>query len=171
MRRTIQILIISLMVGLVFASCAKPETQTNEMVQESVVIAEPVNSIIPTHISRPQETVIPKEEPFSDEEVEAISKTLAGECYDDKLNDKRKVVEVILNRVSDGRFGDSVIEVVTAKGQFNGYWKQSRSVSDSDIRIAKETLRDWYSNDCKKLSEYLFFCAGSNRENKFRTKY
>lgn len=110
-------------------------------------------------------------EPFTDEEVEAIAKTLAGECYDDKLNDKRLVVEVILNRVSDGRFGESVIEVVSAKGQFNGYWKQSRPVSDSDIRIAKETLREWYENGCKKLSEYLFFCAGPNRENVFRTQY
>ena len=53
--------------------------------------------------------------------------TLAGECYDDKGEDKRKVCEVILNRVSDGRFGGTtVIEVVSAENQFNGYWHQSR---------------------------------------------
>lgn len=129
------------------------------------------NSQTTTNVSYHVEEPITETEPFTDEEVEAIAKTLAGECYDDKLNDKRLVVEVILNRVSDGRFGESVIEVVSAEGQFIGYWKQSRPVSDSDIKIAKETLREWYENGCKKLSEYLFFCTGPNRENVFRTQY
>ena len=31
--------------------------------------------------------------------------TLAGECYEDKEQDKRLVCEVILNRVSAGNFG------------------------------------------------------------------
>lgn len=105
---------------------------------------------------------------YSDEEVEVIVRTLAGECYDDKLKDKRLVVEVILNRVSDGRFGKDVLEVVSAKGQFTGYRIQKRPVSESDIQIAKDTLNEWYSNDCKALSEYLYFSSGTNRENIFR---
>lgn len=128
------------------------------------------NSQATTNVSYHVEESIIETEPFTDEEVEAIAKTLAGECYDDKLNDKRLVAEVILNRVSDGRFGESIIEVVSAKDQFNGYWKQSRPVSNSDVRIAKETILEWYENDCKKLSEYLFFYAGPNRENVFVTQ-
>jgi hypothetical protein len=112
-----------------------------------------------------------EEPPFSDEEVEAITQTLSGECYDDKLADKRRVVEVIVNRVSDGGFGDGVVEVVTARRQFRGYWNPSRPVSESDVLIAKKTLRDWYANDCQALSEYLFFSKGPNRENVFRAKY
>lgn len=142
-------------------------TNVSYHVEESIIKTEP---IVETELIIETEPIV-ETEPFTDEEVEAIAKTLAGECYDDKLNDKRLVVEVILNRVSDGRFGESVIEVVSAKGQFNGYWKQNRPVSDSDIEIAKETLREWYENGCKKLSEYLFFCAGPNRENVFRTQY
>ena len=46
--------------------------------------------------------------------------TLAGECYDHKTQDKRRVCEVVLNRVSDGRFGSSIMEVLTAKNQFAG---------------------------------------------------
>ena len=168
----IQILTMMLATTLIFSSCSKSESQPTEMIIESVVIAESVSPVIKTGSSGTREpTTSPIEEKFSYEEVNVIAKTLAGECYDDKLNDKRKVVEVILNRVSDGRFGDSVIAVVEAKGQFAGYWRQSRPVSDSDIQIAEEALREWYSNDCKSLSEYLFFCAGPNRENKFRTKY
>jgi len=154
-----KIITLVLTIIVIFTTCSSPTVNdTNSQtttVEESIIEIEP---IIET-------------EPFTDEEVEAIAKTLAGECYDDKLNDKRLVVEVILNRVSDDRFGESVIEVVSAKGQFDGYWKQSRPVSDSDIRIAKETLREWYKNGCKKLSEYIYFCAGPNRENVFRTQY
>ncbi len=94
--------------------------------------------------------------------------TLAGECYDDKEPDKRRVCEVILNRVSDGRFGDSIIEVLTAENQFSGYWTQSRPVSENDIAIAEQALKDWYDNGCEPLSEYLFFSAGDNRENVFK---
>ncbi len=105
--------------------------------------------------------------PYSDDEVEAIAQTLAGECYDDELRDKRLVAEVIVNRVSDGRFGEDVFEVVSAEGQFNGYWKQSRDVSETDIQIAEETLHDWYFGGCEALSDYLYFYAGSNRQNVF----
>lgn len=53
--------------------------------------------------------------PWKDGELDAIAFTLAGECYDQMVEDKRRVCEVILNYVSDGRFGNSVIEVLTAK--------------------------------------------------------
>lgn len=104
---------------------------------------------------------------WTDEELYAMAKTLSGECYDDKELDKRRVCEVILNRVSDGRFGASICEVITAENQFHGYWNPSRPVSESDLSIAEQTLKDWFANDCKPFSAYLFFCAGENRENTF----
>ena len=153
MRKINKVIIVSLSAIFIFMVCSNipiNETDTGE-----IVISKPIT----------------EEKPFSDEEVEAIVRTLAGECYDDKVADKRKVVEVIVNRVSDGRFGENVIDVVTAKGQFVGYWNQSRPVSESDIQIAEETLTDWYANGCKALSEYLFFSSGPNRENVFRSEY
>lgn len=173
MQKINKVIIVSLSAVFIFMACSHipiNETDTGE-----IVISKPITSVIPTitnSYKTPEITIEPLEEkPFSDEEVEAIVRTLAGECYDDKMADKRKVVEVIVNRVSDGRFGENVIDVVTAKGQFAGYWNQSRPVSESDIQIAEETLTDWYANDCKALSDYLFFCAGPDRENIFRVKY
>ena len=173
MRKLNRIIIVSLSAIFIFMTCINipiNETDTGE-----IVISKPITSVMPTvtnSYKTPEITIEPLEEkPFSDEEVEAIVRTLAGECYDDKMADKRKVVEVIVNRVSDGGFGENVIDVVTAKGQFAGYWRQSRPVSKSDIQIAEETLTDWYANDCKALSEYLFFCSGPNRENVFRSEY
>ena len=113
----------------------------------------------------------PLPNPWTEEEIEAIARTLSGECYEDKPEDKRLVAEVILNRVSDGRFGDDVITVVTAPKQFDGYWQTSRNISHNDREIATQTLSDWYDGDCRRLSEYLFFEAGANRENVFREEY
>ena len=48
---------------------------------------------------------------WSEIERHAIAKTLAGECYDDKELDKRRVCEVILNRVSNKNFADTILEV------------------------------------------------------------
>lgn len=111
-------------------------------------------------------------DPWTEEDVEAIVLTLAGECYDDKELDKRRVCEVILNRVSAGNFGgDTVLDVVTAPNQFDGYWTQSRSASENDYKVAKQALSDWYAGGCEPLSELLFFEAGENRENVFRSEY
>lgn len=122
-----------------------------------------------TSVETTAPTPIPTEEPslWTDEELQAIALTLSGECYDDKEHDKRLVCEVILNRVSDGRFGDSICEVITAKNQFHGYWNPSRSVSENDLAVAEQTLKDWFDNDCQALSQYLYFSAGENRENTF----
>jgi hypothetical protein len=150
------IIIIFLITVVIFVTYSNFIANNTE--KETVAISKPIITVLPTAT-------------FSNEEVEIIAQTLAGECYDDKLSDKRNVAEVIVNRVSDGGFGRNVIEIVTAPGQFRGYWYQSRPVSKSDIQIAEETLNDWYANDCKALSEYLFFCAGSNRENVFRSEY
>ena len=98
--------------------------------------------------------------PWTDQDVQAIALTLAGECYNDKVYDKRRVCEVILNRVSDGSWGDTVLEVLASSSQFNGYWKQNRPVSENDMEVAEQAL-----------SDYLYFCAGENRENTFRSEY
>lgn len=153
MRKLNKVIIVSLSAVFIFMVCSNIPINETDTGEPEMIIE------------------LLEEKPFSDEEVEAIVRTLAGECYDDKVADKRKVVEVIVNRVSDGRFGENVIDVVTAKGQFAGYWRQSRPVSESDIQIAEETLTDWYANDCKALSEYLFFSSGPNRENVFRSEY
>ena len=170
MCKRIKIIILSLATMFIFTACS---LTTQEVESEDFLTKEVTSTITPMVTVLPIEHVEdPKDvKMFSDEEVQAITRTLAGECYDDKLEDKKKVVEVILNRVSNEKFEKTVLEVVSAKGQFAGYWRQSRPVSESDIQIAEETLTDWYANDCKALSEYLFFCSGPNRENVFRVKY
>lgn len=108
---------------------------------------------------------------WSKDELNAIARTLAGECYDDKELDKRHVCEVILNRVSNSSFANTILEVLRTPRAFNGYWKQSRPVSENDYVVAEQALRDWYDSGCQPLSEWLFFSKGPKRENIFRSNF
>ena len=81
------------------------------------------------------------------------------------------VCEVILNRVGNKKFADTILEVLRMPGAFNGYWQQSRPISKNDYNVAEQALMDWYENGCKPLSEWLFFSKGSNRENVFRSDF
>lgn len=163
MRRAVVLAVVCL---LLFTGCAKEPDAPTEKPPDTVVVSLAVN--VPTQTPEPTT----KPDPWTAEEVDAIALTLSGECYEDKPQDKRLVAEVILNRVSHGQWwGDTVIEVVTQKSQFQGYWDPSRKITENDREIAAQALRDWYANDCAALSDYLFFEAGPNRENVFRENY
>ena len=151
---------------VLLTSCSGEETPETVTVEP-----EPLRAVQTVEVKPPEEIPETEELPWTEDEVNAIAITLAGECYDDKPHDKRLVCEVILNRVSSADFPNTVIDVVSAPHQFTGYWNQSREVSSDDIEIATQALRDWYNNGCKPLSEYLFFSAGENRENEFRKEF
>ena len=164
-KKLVRTILLSLTLMSVMVSCTHGKAYAADVpvieFPDSLPVCEPLPEQEPEAISNP----------WTDEELDAIARTLAGECYEHKAQDKRRVCEVILNRVSDGRFGSSVVEVLTAKNQFNGYWVQSRSVSENDYEVAAQALKEWYDGGCKALSEYLFFCAGSNQENQFRSEF
>ena len=136
---------------------------------EPVVFSEVTESV-------QKEKELPEDEEILDirytmEDVEAMVLTLAGECYDDKPEDKRLGCEVILNRVSNGNFGDTPYEVCSAPYQFSGYAHQSRPVTENDYEIVYQALKDWHDNGYQALSEWLYFSAGDNHENVFRKEY
>jgi hypothetical protein len=160
---------LAIIVG-VFA-CALLSDKETPQPQESEVFVSAPETPHTTMQEAPATPEEPPADPWTQEELEAMARTLSGECYDDKQEDKRKVCEVILNRVSAGRYGDGIISVITAKGQFCGYWNPSREISANDLEIAGQALRDWFAGDCAPLSEYLYFTAGANRENAFREIY
>jgi spore germination cell wall hydrolase CwlJ-like protein len=102
----------------------------------------------------------------SDAEIELVAKTLRGECYDDEIDDKRGVARVICNRVSAGRFGATIEEVVTAPAQFSGY-RANNVPTVNDYAIAREVLTEWYVGGCKQLDGSFYFSAGGGRTNVF----
>ena len=148
----------------------------------SLAVAVSLYGVVMQEKSKPQIKPLPRPEPavliierplstppqkWSDADVQALARTLAGECWEDKPHDKRLVCEVVLNRVSDDRLEDSVIAVLETPNAFNGYWQQSRPVSKNDLLIARQALSDWQDNGYQPLSDIRFFCSGENRENSF----
>ena len=55
---------------------------------------------------------------FSEEEINLICRVVETECYQQYFDSKVNVANVILNRYYDGRFGDTITEVVTSPKQF-----------------------------------------------------
>ena len=140
--------------------------ETASVSRETIQLIEPLVRISAFPTSKPIEP-LPDEFKCEPNELEAIALTLAGECYDNQPQDKRNVVWVICNRVKDGRFGESVIDVITAPNQFHGYWTQGRSISDNDRAIAKEVLTAFYTGE-QPIHDYLYFTGGTGITNNFR---
>ena len=150
-------------VGLGLLSQRIPSHNVDKVV---VSAARPVNTPVATTLSEPTQAVAL----YTAEELEALSLTLAGECYDDEAQDKYNVAWTVCNRAADGRFGESIIEVITSKVhavQFVGYWNQSRSVTESDITVAADVLAAYYSGDGSPHN-YLYFTGGTGKTNTFR---
>jgi spore germination cell wall hydrolase CwlJ-like protein len=109
-------------------------------------------------------------------DVEALARTLAGECYDNQPEDKKRVCWVVLSRVDDPRYPNTIIEVLSAPGQFEGFNLQHREVSDNDREIAAEIINAWSVGDYSTRETkpngkaFLMFSSGdkSDQVNSFR---
>ena len=161
MKLILSLLALVLLLPL-FSGCGKPTMQ--ETTTELVSPASAQISETERRSAQPS-TLVPTLVPES--EIELVAKVLRGECYDDQLDDKREVVKVICNRVSDGHFGGSIEAVITAPKQFVGY-KPDNVPTENDYAIACEVLTQRYAGGCKPMSEYLFFSSGDGRRNVFR---
>ena len=167
----LSIIILSLVV-LTFAGC----TPTNPTAENTASATQ--TETLPATASTETQSDLPSAEPspssaaavVPDFEIELVAKTLRGECYNEQHDDKREVVKVICNRVSAGRFGNSIEAVITAPRQFQGY-RPGNEPTANDYEIAREVLTEWYKGGCQPLGKYLFFSSGGNHKNIFRENY
>ena len=116
------------------------------------------------------------ENPFTNEEIDYIAKTVWGEARGLSRTHQAGVIWTILNRYDEGKFGNGVIEVVTAPRQFAGY-KSSHPV-DPEIRDLVVDVLNRYSQEKAGIEnvgrvlpkEYLYF-RGNGRVNLFSKKW
>lgn len=109
------------------------------------------------------------------EDVEAIARTLYGECRGvDSEAEKEAVAWVIMNRLDAG-YSDTVLGVVSAPGQFAGYDPDHPLWTDL-VNIAERVLRMHHAEqmgvDVERVlpREYLWF-SGDGIRNYFRCDY
>lgn len=152
------ILLVSIitMINLTHKDTEYPEEATVEVVIEDQEVIE---------------EYIPDEE-----DVEAIAKTLYGECRGvSSIEEKAAVVWCILNRLDAG-YADSVLGVVSAPNQFVGY-DEAHPVLEELEYIAEDVLIRHYleskgNTDVGRVlpSDYIYF-TGDGERNHFRNEY
>lgn len=124
--------------------------------------------------------IIEVEEPeyemyFTEADVTALAQMLYGEARGCTVDNQRKCVWCVLNRVDDVRFPDTIIGVVSQSGQFYGY-SPDFPVWDNLYVVALDVLTRWSMEKqgaevVRELgSEYLWF-TGDSVENHFRAVY
>ena len=112
----------------------------------------------------------------STEDVNAIARTLYGECRGiPSTMEKAAVVWVILNRVDAG-YADTILEVVSAPNQFVGY-NASNPLWDELVALAEDVMIRWHREKMGEIdvgrvlpADYLWF-HGDGAKNHFRNQY
>lgn len=109
------------------------------------------------------------------EDVEAIARTLYGECRGvETVAEQEAVAWVILNRLDAG-YADTVLGVVSAPGQFEGY-SPEHPLWPELVEIAERVLRMHHAEQRGESiarvlpREYLWF-SGDGVRNTFRDAY
>ena len=111
--------------------------------------------------------------PYTGHEVDMLAKMVWGEALGCAEEEQALCVWTAINRLEDGRFGDTIAEVLTATGQFTGYSHKNPVVAD--IRaVVKECLTAWMRKEPAPLlppyapkAPYLYF-DGRGGHNWFR---
>lgn len=147
---TTLILILLLSVALL-AACHFESSQDADSKQtttasiDEVIHTKPLTST--PQEQQQEEVIISTERQWQPDEadVEAIAKTLWGECRGvPYTSHKAAVVWCILNRVDEGGyFGSSIIEVVTKPNQFVGY-SHDHPIDPELKAIAEDVLMRWH---------------------------
>lgn len=110
-------------------------------------------------------------------EVEALAKLIYGEAgVVPSTTEKAAVVWCVLNRVDDPRFPDTVLEVITAPAQFNGY-AVDYPVYERYAELAADVLKRYHAERAGEENvgrvlpaDYCFF-TGDGKHNHFTNEW
>ena len=129
----------------------------------------------PPEEPEPSEAPIYYEMYFTEEDVAEVAKMLWGEARGCTRDNQIKCAWVVVNRVDDERFPDTIQGVLSQPCQFHGY-DPTFPVTDELYSVAFDVLTRWsYEKQGipvrrELASTYLWF-TGDGRENIFREVY
>lgn len=184
---TILIILLVLVIGVVaFVYADSEEAYADSVYVTNGIIEEPqeltINveySYVPTAGYECLDQIMPEDVVNLDEFNQIacmMAKTLYGEARGLSKYEQSLVCWCIVNRYDDGRFGDTLADVITAKGQFYGY-KEHHPVDKELYSLAVDCLLRWQSEKYavgemgRTLpKEYLYF-TGDGKHNWYRSAY
>jgi spore germination cell wall hydrolase CwlJ-like protein len=95
-------------------------------------------------------------------EVQCLAMSIYYEAKGESITGQYAVADVVLNRVEDQRFPDTVCEVITQKNQF--HWKKIVPRSDANWLLAVSIAKDVINNDTYRgITEGAVFFQRSAR--------
>lgn len=112
---------------------------------------------------------------FTEADVIALAQMLYGEARGCTVDNQRKCVWCVLNRVDDPRFPDTIIGVVSQSGQFYGYspyfpvWDELRAVA-RDV-LTRWSMEKQGADVARELPSTHLWFTGNGSENVFRGVY
>lgn len=93
----------------------------------------------------------------TDEDLRVFALVVAAEAYWEPYEGKLAVANVIVNRLLDGRYGNTIYSVVTAPGQFSGY-NHIDKFQSYDLSDCYAACREALSGK-NNIGDYMFFHA------------
>lgn len=112
---------------------------------------------------------------FTEADVIALAQMLYGEARGCTVDNQRKCVWCVLNRVDDPRFPDTIIGAVSQSGQFYGYspyfpvWDNLRAVA-LDV-LTRWSMEKQGADVARELPSTHLWFTGNGSENVFRGAY
>ena len=112
---------------------------------------------------------------FTEDDVAEVAKMLWGEARGCTRDNQIKCAWVVVNRVDDERFPDTILGVVAQPSQFHGY-SPNFPVTDELYAVALDVLTRWSMEkqgvtvERELPNTYLWF-TGYNGSNHFREVY
>jgi hypothetical protein len=114
--------------------------------------------------------------PYTRHEVDMLAKMVWGEALVCTEEEQALCVWTAINRLEDGRFGNTIAEVLTAPGQFTGY-SHKNPVRSEMREVVKKCLAAWMRKEpapllapYAKKRPYLYF-DGRRGHNWFRSTW
>lgn len=95
--------------------------------------------------AEPEKTVEPVEPLASEEDIELLALLAMAEAEGESEEGQRLVIDVVLNRVDDPHFPDTIYEVVYQENQFSGMCGERITrcyVMDELVQLAREELEN-----------------------------
>lgn len=122
-----------------------------KIVEEPIVIEEEIGAEEPTKTNRYSELEI------TEEDKELLARIVYLEARGQSFSGQRAVVEVVLNRVLDSRFPDTVYEVLYAPGQFT----PAKSIASTTPTETQYEVVDCVINETPITTENTVYFATS----------
>ena len=112
---------------------------------------------------------------FTEDDIAVVAKMLWGEARGCTRNNQIKCAWVVVNRVDDDRFPDTIQGVLEQPSQFHGY-DPTYPVTDELYNVAFDVLTRWsYEKQGipvrRELPSSFLWFTGNGRENIFREVY